>query len=65
VAFELRAPSGATWHFAPDEPPRTTIDGNGVELCLVAARRVTPDETSLRGTGPDVDAVLELVRTYA
>jgi hypothetical protein len=65
VAFELGAPSGAAWHFAPDEPPLTTIEGDGVELCLVAARRVAPDETSLRGTGPDADAVLELVRTYA
>jgi uncharacterized protein (TIGR03084 family) len=65
VAFELHAPSGATWHFVPDEAPRTTVQGDGVELCLVAARRVTPDATSLRGTGPDVEAVLELVRTYA
>jgi uncharacterized protein (TIGR03084 family) len=65
VAFELRAPSGAAWHFVPDHDAVTTITGDGVELCLVAARRVTPDATSLRGTGPDVDAVLELVRTYA
>jgi uncharacterized protein (TIGR03084 family) len=65
VAFELCAPSGAVWHFATDEPPLTTVEGDGVELCLVAARRVAPAETSLRGTGPDADAVLELVRTYA
>jgi uncharacterized protein (TIGR03084 family) len=65
VAFELRAPSGAPWRFVPDEAPLTTITGEGAELCLVAARRVTPPDTSLRGTGPDADAVLELVRTYA
>jgi uncharacterized protein (TIGR03084 family) len=65
VAFELRAPSGASWRFVPDEAPLTTITGEGAELCLVAARRVTPPDTSLRGTGPDADAVLELVRTYA
>jgi len=68
VAFELRAPSGAAWHFVPtDSTSRasTTIAGEGVELCLVAARRVAPAETSLRGSGPDADAVLELVRTYA
>jgi uncharacterized protein (TIGR03084 family) len=65
VAFELRAPSGAAWRFTPPGPPLTTIAGDGAELCLVAARRVEPEHTSLRGTGPDVDAVLELVRTYA
>lgn len=65
VAFELRAPSGATWAFDPDEPAITTIRGDAAELCLVAARRLDPAETSLTGDGPDVDSVLELVRTYA
>lgn len=69
VAFELQAPSGAPWHFVPvTEPPTepvTVIEGDGAELCLVAARRVAPDDTSLRGAGPDARAVLELVRTYA
>ena len=49
---------------ARDEPA-TTIEGLGAELCAVAARRVAPSDTSLRGTGPDARAVLELVRTYA
>jgi len=65
VAFELRAPSGAHWRFTSDAEPLTVIEGAGAELCLVAARRVTPHDTSLRGTGPDAGAVLELIRTYA
>ncbi|HEX5094929.1 MAG TPA: maleylpyruvate isomerase family mycothiol-dependent enzyme [Acidimicrobiia bacterium] len=65
VEFDLRAPSGARWHFVPEGEPVTRVEGDGAELCLVAARRVTPDETSLRATGPDADAVLECVRTYA
>jgi uncharacterized protein (TIGR03084 family) len=65
VAFDLRAPDGSAWRFVPDSEPRTVIEGDAVELCLVAARRVDPADTSLRGTGPDVAAVLELVRTYA
>jgi uncharacterized protein (TIGR03084 family) len=65
VAFELRAPSGAAWDFAPDAEPLTTIRGDGAELCLVAARRVDPSETGLQGEGPDAESVLELVRTYA
>jgi uncharacterized protein (TIGR03084 family) len=65
VAFELRGPTGEAWNFVPDETPRTTIRGDGVELCLVAGRRLTPTDTGLQGEGPDADAVLELVRTYA
>jgi uncharacterized protein (TIGR03084 family) len=65
VAFHLDAPSGARWNFVPDVEPATIIEGAGAELCLVAARRVAADDTMLRGTGPDVAAVLELVRTYA
>jgi uncharacterized protein (TIGR03084 family) len=65
VAFDLRAPSGNRWHFVPDTQPATVIEGAGTDLCLVAARRVAPEDTSLHGTGPDVRAVLELVRTYA
>jgi uncharacterized protein (TIGR03084 family) len=65
VAFELTGPTGARWDFVPDDPATTVIRGNGPELCLVAARRVEPSETSLTGDGPDAGAVLELVRTYA
>jgi uncharacterized protein (TIGR03084 family) len=65
VAFELRAPGGSTWRFRPDGAAATVITGEGSELCMVAARRVTPEATSLRGEGPDADAVLQLVRTYA
>ena len=65
VRFELTAPSGESWDFAPESEPLTTIRGDAVELCLVAARRVEPEDTGLRGEGPDAGAVLELVRTYA
>jgi len=65
VAFDLRSPNGTRWHFVPDGEPLTVIEGSGAELCAVAARRTPPDETSLRGTGPDAEAVLALVRTYA
>ena len=69
VVFDLQAPSGARWHFVPVSEhatePVTVIEGDGADLCLVAARRVTPDDTSLRGAGPDAHTVLELVRTYA
>ena len=43
----------------------TVIQGDGVELCHVASRRVPPSDTNLVGTGPDADAVLAVVRTWA
>jgi uncharacterized protein (TIGR03084 family) len=65
VAFRLTSPAGTLWEFRPDEPAVTTISGPAADLCAVAGRRVPPGVTDLRGEGPDADAVLALVRTYA
>ena len=65
VAFELTSPTGAEWDFIPETDPATVVRGKGAELCMVAARRIDPANTSLHAEGPDADAVLELVRTYA
>jgi uncharacterized protein (TIGR03084 family) len=71
VAFELRGPTGEAWSFRPDAGegaaigPVTVVEGDGVELCLVAARRLDPAATSLGGRGPDLARVLSLGRTYA
>lgn len=65
VAFDLAAPNGDTWHFAPDEEPVTTIEGPALDLCLVAGQRALAADTELAGRGPDAEAVLALVRTFA
>ncbi len=65
VAFHLTAPDGDTWEFRPDAAVVNAITGDALDLCLVAARRIRAEETSLRGEGPDAAAVLELVRTWA
>jgi uncharacterized protein (TIGR03084 family) len=65
VAFELRGPGGERWDLVPDEAPATVVRGDALDLCLVAGRRRTPEETGLTAEGPDGAAVLELVRTYA
>ena len=64
VAVTLIGPDG-TWEFTPDEPAATTVTGPALDFCLVAARRADPSETALTATGPDAEAVLELVRTFA
>jgi uncharacterized protein (TIGR03084 family) len=65
VEFDLAGPGNERWRFTPDGEPVTVVRGNGVELCLVAARRVSASATGLTASGPDGDAVLSLVRTYA
>ena len=65
VVFELRGPDGDVWSFLPDEPAATTVRGDALDLCLVAGRRLDPSAAGLRAEGPDADAVLALVRTYA
>ncbi len=65
VGFDLVAPSGASWRFGLDDEPSTLVRGPGADLCRVAGRRVDPAATALEAVGPDADAVLALVRTYA
>lgn len=65
VEFDLTGPSGEQWRFTPDGAPVTVVRGDGVELCMVAARRMAASATGLIASGRDEDAVLSVVRTYA
>jgi hypothetical protein len=65
VAFDLTSPRGDRWLFEPTEAAATVVRGTAHELCLVAGQRADAGDTNLTAEGPDVDAVLELVRTYA
>jgi uncharacterized protein (TIGR03084 family) len=65
VALVLIGVDGDEWRFEPDVAATTTIRGSAIDWCAVAARRVPPNATGLRGEGPDADAVLALARTYA
>ena len=64
VRLVLTPPDGEQWTFGPDDAP-TVVTGPALDFCLVAARRVEPSTTRLLATGPDADAVLALVRTWA
>jgi hypothetical protein len=65
VGFDLTAPSGAVWEFGLDVEPPTVVRGPAADLCRVAGRRVEARDTALDAVGPDAEAVLALVRTYA
>jgi len=69
VAFELTAPDGSRWDFVPDEPPAravvTVVRGPAADLCEVAGQRARAAGTALVAEGPDAEAVLRLVRTFA
>ena len=65
VAFVLDAPDGSTWTFGDPADAATRVTGSALDLCTVAGQRGTAADTSLRGEGPDADAVLRLMRTFA
>ncbi len=65
VEFDLQGPNGDAWSFVPDEPALTTVHGPATELCIVAAQRADAADTTLVADGPDGEAVLRLVRTFA
>lgn len=65
VALELVAPDGSPWSFGDTDSPATTVRGPAQSFCLVAGRRLAGKDSDLRAEGPDADAVLDLVRTFA
>ncbi|MET0190219.1 MAG: maleylpyruvate isomerase family mycothiol-dependent enzyme [Pseudonocardia sediminis] len=65
VHLDLTPPGGGDrWTFGPADAP-TSISGTALDFCLVAARRVDPSATALVAHGPDAEAALSLVRTWA
>jgi uncharacterized protein (TIGR03084 family) len=65
VWCDLTAPDGASaWQFGPAEA-ESAIAGPAGEFCRVAARRLDPDSSRLRATGPAGATALRLLRTYA
>lgn len=64
VRFALTGPAGDPWTFGPDDAP-TTVRGLATDLCAVAGQRMAAADSALQGEGPDAEAVLRLVRTFA
>ena len=64
VTVTLDTPDGGVWEFTDGEAV-TTLTGDVLTFCQVAARRVPGHTSGLHASGPDADAVLDLVRTFA
>jgi uncharacterized protein (TIGR03084 family) len=65
VFCELTAPDGATrWKYGPAHAD-SAITGPARAFCRVAARRLAPDQSGLRTTGPHGATALQILRTYA
>lgn len=64
LLITLDSPSGRTWSFGEDYGA-TKVTGTAEDFCLLAARRLDPAQARVTAEGPDADAVLAHVRTYA
>lgn len=64
VAFDLVGPAGEQWRFGEPDAA-TVVRGDALDLCQVAGQRAAATSTGLTASGPDAEAVLALVRTFA
>lgn len=64
VYCELTGPSGETWRYGPTGAD-STITGSASAFCRVGAQRLAPQDSGLVATGPNGEAALRVLRTYA
>lgn len=64
VRCRLTGPDGEHWEFGEADAPNV-ITGPAGEFCRVGARRLRPEDTSLRAEGPHAAAALRVLRNYA
>jgi uncharacterized protein (TIGR03084 family) len=61
---ELTGPTGDTWRYGPTGAD-STITGPAGAFCRVAAQRLSPEDSGLIVKGPNGEAALRVLRTYA
>ncbi len=61
--FDLTAPSGAEWHFGPEDATQR-ISGPAEDFCLLVTRRRHQDDLALTAVGPDAEHWLEIAQAY-
>jgi uncharacterized protein (TIGR03084 family) len=64
VYCELTGPGDDTWRYGPSGAD-STVTGAAGAFCRVGARRLAPEDSGLVATGPNGEAALRVLRTYA
>ena len=64
VYCELVGPSGDIWRYGPTDAD-STITGPAGAFCRVGAQRLAPQDSGLLAEGPNGQAALRVLRTYA
>jgi uncharacterized protein (TIGR03084 family) len=62
--IELRAPSGGTWTWGPEDAAQT-VSGSAYDFCLLVTQRVHRDDTDLVATGADAERWLGIAQAFA
>ena len=62
--MELKAPSGETWTWGPEDAAQT-VTGTAHDFCLLVTQRVHRDDTDLVATGDDAERWLGIAQAFA
>lgn len=62
--IELKAPSGETWTWGPEDAAQQ-VTGSSYDFCLLVTQRVNRADTDLVGTGADADQWLNIAQCFA
>ena len=61
---ELRAPSGDSWTYGPEDAPQR-VTGPALDFCLLVTQRAHRADLALRADGPDADRWLDIAQAFA
>lgn len=64
LRVELAAPSGAVWHWGPEDA-RQSVRGPAYDFCLLVTQRRHRADLALEATGPDADRWLDIAQAFA
>jgi uncharacterized protein (TIGR03084 family) len=60
----LKAPSGETWAWGPEDAPQS-VTGTAYDFCLLVTQRRHRADTGLAATGADADRWLDIAQAFA
>ena len=64
LRVELKAPSGETWAWGPEDTAQS-VTGSAYDFCRLVTQRVHRDDTDLVATGTDAERWLDIAQAFA